>query len=39
MDEAHSDDRMGVNEWSQREAVKHRRSKAEVADRELGSLS
>ena len=26
-------------EWSQREAVRHRRSKAEVADRELGSSS
>jgi hypothetical protein len=32
-------ERAGVSEWSQREAVRHRRSKAEVADRELGSSS
>src|SRR5204863_1096722 len=29
----------GASEWSQREAVRHRRSKAEVADREVGSSS
>src|SRR5437763_16804511 len=29
----------GASEWSQREAVRHRRSKAEVADRELGRSS
>ena len=32
-------ERAGASEWSQREAVRHRRSKAEVADRELGSSS
>ena len=28
-----------MSEWSQREAVRHKRSEAEVADRELGSSS
>ena len=32
-------ERAGASECSQREAVRHRRSKAEVADRELGSSS
>jgi len=32
-------ERAGASEWSQRAAVRHRRSKAEVADRELGSSS
>ena len=32
-------ERVGASEWSQRETVRHRRSKAEVADRELGSSS
>ena len=38
-DESPKGERTGVSEWSQREAVRHRRSKAEVADRELGSSS
>src|SRR5258708_1138923 len=29
----------GASEWNQREAVRHRRSNAEVADRELGNSS
>jgi len=32
-------ERAGASQWSQREAVRHRRSEAEVADREPGSLS
>ena len=32
-------ERAGASEWSQREAVRHRRSEAEVADREPGSSS
>ena len=32
-------ERTGASEWSQRDTVRHRRSKAEVADQELGSSS
>jgi hypothetical protein len=32
-------ERTGASEWSPRDTVRHRRSKAEVADRELGSSS
>src|SRR5436190_593003 len=31
-------ERTGASEWSQRDTVRHRRSKAEVADRELGKF-
>jgi hypothetical protein len=30
---------VGASEWRQRDTVRHRRSKAEVADRELGNSS
>jgi hypothetical protein len=39
IDEARKGERAGASEWSQRDTVRHRRSKAEVADRELGSSS
>ena len=39
IDEACKGERAGASEWSQRDTLRHRRSKAEVADRELGSSS
>jgi hypothetical protein len=39
IDEACKGERAGASEWSQRDTLRHRRSKAEVADRVRGSAS
>ena len=39
MGEARKSERAGASEWSQREAVRDRRSNAEVGHRELGRSS